>query len=71
MKFLIVGSNGFIGCELMKCLDFFGIEKVGSSLADFPSNNQISGSIDKFYSQLKKNVIARILSLSQSIQEIC
>lgn len=64
MKFLIVGSNGFIGCELMKCLEFFGIEKVGSSLANFPSNNQISGSIDKFYSQLKSSGISHAIITS-------
>ena len=64
MRFLIVGSNGFIGSELMKCLDSLGIEKVGCSLADFPSNSQMSRSIDEFYSHFVSNGISHAIITS-------
>ena len=64
MRFLIVGSNGFIGSELMKCLDSLGIEKIGSSLADFPSNSQISGSSDVFDSYFISNDISHAIITS-------
>ena len=52
MKFLIIGSRGFIGAELMKCLALLNIDAIGSSSSKPQKSNQIELPIGGDYSHL-------------------
>ena len=52
MKFLIIGSRGFIGAELMKCLALLNIDAIGSSSSKPQKSDQIELHIGGDYSHL-------------------
>jgi dTDP-4-dehydrorhamnose reductase len=64
MKFLIIGSRGFIGAELMSNLHRLDIESVGSSRSEPTSSSQIKLLFDGNYSWLFNLGISHVIVTS-------